>query len=355
MLLTPTGGEPASYPLLRHAEWDGWTFSDLIFPAFLVTSGASLAFLLRPPAAARVRLRLLRRVVALVVIGVLYNAFGGPLDLSSARLTGVLQLIGLSGGIAALVVLVSRRRDGTDRLGVIAAVAVGVVGLYGISLHAYAERCPARERCSPLHAVDQRVLGDSHTYGGEAVDYDPEGVLVVLAASSLALVGYVVGQHVRVNGPTASTVLWLLSAGSVLVVLGLGLDVIQPINKRIHTPAFSSFAAGLATLGIALFAWLLDSAGTRWRSRSVEVLRSVSTFPLAVLGRNALVVFLGERILTTMAAQTKVGDGTLQDWILENWVPYDGSAAYIGYGMVLLAVVLVITATMHLLRWRIAL
>ena len=354
MLVTPTGGEAADYPLLRHAHWDGWTFSDLIFPAFVVTSGASLAFLLRPPTTSAVKLRLLKRVIALVVIGVLYNSFGGPFDLSGARLTGVLQLIGVAGGLAALVVLLSRRRDGVDRVGVLAAVAVSIVALYGIALAVNADRCQPVENCSPLHSVDQRVIGDGRTYGRDLIDYDPEGVLVMVAASALAIVGYIAGQHLRVGGVTAPALLWLLGAGVVLLLLGLGLDVVQPINKRLHTPAFSSFAAGVATIGIAAFAWVFDAAA-RWRADAAEKIRAVVTFPLTTLGRNALVVFLGERILTTMASQTKVGTGTLQDWILQNWIPYEGSTAYLAYGFVLLGVVLVITTLMRLARWHIAL
>lgn len=354
MLVTPTGGEPDSYPMLRHANWDGWTLSDLIFPAFLVTSGASLAFLLRPPTAGAIRLRLVRRVIALVVIGVLYNAFGGPLDFSTVRLTGVLQLIGVAGALASLAVLLTRRKDGSDRVGVLAAIAVGVVAMYGVGLVAFADRCEEREGCNPLHGVDRRMLGEEHTYGREAVNYDPEGVLVMVAASGLALVGYIAGQQLRVEGPTGSTILWLLAGGVVLLLLGLALDVVQPINKRLHTPAFSSFAAGVSTLGIAAFAWVFDRA-VSGGVRVVERLRSIATFPLTTLGRNALVVFLGERILTTLASQTKVGDGTLQDWLLANWVPYEGSTAYLVYGFLLLAAILVITTVMRILRWHVAL
>jgi predicted acyltransferase len=354
MLVTPTGGEAADYPLLRHAHWNGWTFSDLIFPAFVVTSGASLAFLLRPPVTSSVKLRLVKRVVSLVAIGILYNSFGGPFDFSGARVTGVLQLIGVAGGLGAVAVLLLRRRDGVDRIGVLAAIAVATVALYGIALAVNADRCQPPENCSPLHSIDQRVVGDGRTYGRDLIDYDPEGVLVMVAASALAIVGYIAGQHLRVSGATGSAVVWLVGAGTVLVLLGLGLDVIQPINKRLHTPAFSSFAAGVATISIAVFAWLFDAA-VRWRPEVAEKIRAVVTFPFTTLGRNALVVFLGERILTTMASQTKVGAGTLQEWILANWIPYDGSTAYLAYGFVLLGAVLVITLLMRLARWHIAL
>ncbi|HUG85112.1 MAG TPA: heparan-alpha-glucosaminide N-acetyltransferase domain-containing protein, partial [Euzebya sp.] len=109
MLLTPVTGEGGSYPHLAHAEWEGFTVSDAILPAFLTTSGASLALLLRPPVTAATRLRLVRRLLALLVLGWLYNAIGGPLDVTQVRVTGVLQIIGLSGALAAVVVLAVRR------------------------------------------------------------------------------------------------------------------------------------------------------------------------------------------------------------------------------------------------------
>lgn len=355
MLVTPTGGEPDTYPLLRHAAWNGWTFSDLIFPAFLVTSGASLAFLLRPPLKQGTVLRLVKRVVALVVLGLLYNGFGAPADLSVLRFTGVLQLIGLSGGLAATVVLMTRRGDGADRRAVLAAVAVGVVALYGIGIAALDERCRGVVECNPFHGTDVGVLGAAHLYRQGTVRYDPEGLAVVVAASGLVLAGYLTGQFLRERGATLRTAGALLAGGVALVLLALVVDQVQPINKRLHTPAFSLLSAGVAVAGISAFAAMFDTVVARW-GPAADRARAVVTFPLTVLGRNALVVYLGERILTTVAGQTRMANGgTLQDWLLANWVPFDGGAAYLGYGFLVLAAILVVTVFMHLMRWRIAL
>jgi predicted acyltransferase len=44
MILVSTPGDPDSvYAPLRHARWDGWTVTDLIFPFFLFIVGVSMS------------------------------------------------------------------------------------------------------------------------------------------------------------------------------------------------------------------------------------------------------------------------------------------------------------------------
>jgi len=105
MLFTPATGA-GGYAWLRHAEWDGLTASDWLFPTFLVTSGLSLSFLLRDVPTRATYTRLIRRLVLLVAAGLIYNAYGSSwFDLSELRFTGRLQMIGLSCARAAAVVL----------------------------------------------------------------------------------------------------------------------------------------------------------------------------------------------------------------------------------------------------------
>src|SRR5512133_2454288 len=45
MVLVNVEGDPRFAPAaLKHADWDGWTLADLVFPAFLFISGAGMAF-----------------------------------------------------------------------------------------------------------------------------------------------------------------------------------------------------------------------------------------------------------------------------------------------------------------------
>src|ERR1700742_3807250 len=44
ILVNNAGNEPASYWPLRHAEWNGWTPTDLVFPFFLFIVGVAIPF-----------------------------------------------------------------------------------------------------------------------------------------------------------------------------------------------------------------------------------------------------------------------------------------------------------------------
>ena len=101
------------WPLL-HAEWNGWTPTDLIFPFFLFIVGVSMTFSL----AARERRGLtrrslwphvLRRGLIIFALGLFLNGF--PFfNLSKIRVYGVLQRIGLCYLGAGLITLFTRRR-----------------------------------------------------------------------------------------------------------------------------------------------------------------------------------------------------------------------------------------------------
>lgn len=188
MVLTPVSGQAGSYPLLGHAGWNGFTVADAILPAFLVASGTSLALLLRPPVSGATRLRLVRRTVALLILGVVYNAWGQPWDLSAIRLTGVLQLIAIAGAVAAAAVLAVRRL--TTRVWPLLVLAALLPLIHGVALAVAATDCTAElAACSPHLGLDVAVFGAGHLYAGGTASYDPEGLVVSVVAASLVLIG----------------------------------------------------------------------------------------------------------------------------------------------------------------------
>src|SRR5207244_11576010 len=44
ILVNDPGDGPSSYWPLKHAEWNGWTPTDLVFPSFLFIVGVAMAF-----------------------------------------------------------------------------------------------------------------------------------------------------------------------------------------------------------------------------------------------------------------------------------------------------------------------
>lgn len=344
MVLTPATGDPATYPLLRHAAWDGPTASDLVLPTFLVTSGLSLAFLLRPPVGRAKVVRLVKRLVLLVLLGLAYNAYGATgWDLATLRVTGVLQLIGIAGALAAAVVLLARR-GGRDRPWVIGGIAVALPAAYGIGLRVLDERCAGIEACSPYASWDRSLLGAAHTYGGGVPAYDPEGVAVCVAATSLVLIGYLAGRLLAGASRPRLPVVSGAIAGAGLALLGVAaiVDPVQAANKRLFTPAFVALAAGVALLGAAAFVLALDA----WRSRARE--QGGIAFPFVALGRNALVVYLLERFLLQASTMVHVGDRTVREALLDA-LPGTDTTVHLAFTAVLLAAVLAVTSLLH---WR---
>lgn len=353
MVLTPATGDPATYPFLRHAHWDGVTASDLILPTFLVTSGLSLAFLLRPPVGSDRVLRLVRRLVVLVLLGFVYNAYGATgTDLSALRFTGVLQLIGVSGFLAAMVVLLTRGRSGRDRPWIVAAVAGGLQLVHGGGLVLLAERCGGPEPCSPYNGWDRSLLGPEHTYGAGVHAYDPEGLAVMVAATSLVLVGWLAGRPLvgatrdRIGAAAAT----IASAGVLLVGSAWLLDGVDAVNKRLLTPAFVALASGVALLVFATFVVVLDVV----RRARVRAPLGAASWPLVALGRNALVVYLLERFLLQTAATVRVGDRSIRKAVLSA-LPGSDTTRHLAYTVALLAVVGAVTALLHRRRWYLAL
>src|SRR5688500_19269329 len=69
LLVNNPGTWSAIYAPLRHAEWHGWTPTDLIFPFFLFIVGITTALSKKEP------LGILRRGALIVLCGLLLNAF----------------------------------------------------------------------------------------------------------------------------------------------------------------------------------------------------------------------------------------------------------------------------------------
>src|SRR5260221_6222530 len=97
------------YAPLEHAKWNGWTFTDWIFPFFLFICGVAMAFSLGRRASAgesrqALVLGTVRRAAIVFAIGLSFN-FIPAFDPATVRIPGVLQRIGLCIALAAPLVV----------------------------------------------------------------------------------------------------------------------------------------------------------------------------------------------------------------------------------------------------------
>jgi predicted acyltransferase len=255
ILVNSPGAASHRYAALRHAEWNGWTPADLIFPSFLFIVGVattlSIQGALRAGASRRAMLfKLLRRVALIFALGLLLNAF--PLfDWATLRIPGVLQRIALCYGIAAILVLTTRPID---------QVVVGLVLLVGYWLTLMLVPVPGGVAGALLPEtnlaawIDRQLLPHHLLHPG----WDPEGVLSTLPAIATTLAGALTGHWLRWPRNQLERATGMLAAGNLAMFAGLVWGAAFPINKSLWTSSFAVFSAGVALVILGLCTWLID-------------------------------------------------------------------------------------------------
>lgn len=284
MILVNNGGdEPSSYWPLKHAEWNGWTPTDLIFPFFLFIVGVATAFSL----AARLkrgetRRSLLKHILwrgaLLFAIGVYLNGFPYH-ELASWRIYGVLQRIAICYTVSAIIALWAGK--GGQWAIVFACLAgywlmmrfVPVPG-FGVPTHDVPLLDPDRN----LVAWLDRKLLMGHLYEGTR---DPEGVLSTIPAIATNLLGVLTGEWLRSPRSQRAKAVGMAVCGGIAVLLGFWMDTWLPINKKVWTSSFVVFTAGMALVCMAVCYWVVDIQGwRRW------------TKPIQVFGANSIAAYV---------------------------------------------------------------
>jgi len=244
---------------LTHATWIGVHAYDLIFPLFIFLAGVSLGLSFRRKAAtacgpALIR-RAARRAAILAALGVLYN-WGWSVDLQTVRFASVLGLIGGAYFLGVVVMALS------DRLAVWLAAIAGVLLLVSGAQLLIPTPGSGAGVLTPDGAVNgwiDRLFLPGRLYGG---DYDPEGLLGVFSASSIALAGMVAGRYMAEGGDARTDrLLRLAIAGVALIALGSALAPVYPPIKKLWTATFDIIAVGWCLMALAAFSAVFDRGG----------------------------------------------------------------------------------------------
>ncbi|MBU3673143.1 MAG: DUF1624 domain-containing protein [Sinobacteraceae bacterium] len=355
ILVNNPGNWAHLYAPLAHAEWHGWTLTDLVFPFFLFAVGNALA--LTAPAAsaestAEFRRRWLRRMLLIFGIGLLLNAWPRLLwgDIDTLRVMGVLQRIALCWALAALVI-----RVGGARAALPTAVAL-LIGYWVACLAGAQSADPySLEGFFGTH-LDRAVFGDSHLYRGAGVPFDPEGLGSTPPAVAQVLLGYVVALRWLPQRETSGASLRWIGLGVALAALGLAGSTFMPINKQIWTSTYVLLTTGLATSTLVFIWLLLQRAGTTGNAGLNWIRRGLTAF-----GRNALLIFALSGLIPRTLALVRIDDEDVagQSMPLLNWIyahvfaPLfaDPRMASLSYALATLAFYWAIAAGLHRRGW----
>ena len=311
MLLVNNPGDWGNvYAPLLHAHWNGWTFTDWVFPFFVFISGMAMTISLarRAQAGADKTALLLstsRRALVIIGIGLLLNLIP-YFNFETLRIPGVLQRLGLCTLAAApIVIWCGRRGVAIWALALMTIYAVVQLGLPVPDAEGVVH-VGLLEPGKDVGAWLDRLLLDGHLWK-QARTWDPEGLLSTLPAVASQLLGVLAGYVLASKKqPAEKTMTWVL-AGLASLWLGQVLDgLLMPINKSLWTPSYVFAMAGWALLVFAVFYWLLDAmpqplARQRW-ARLFH--------PLVVFGMNALFLFALSGLVAKLLYTVKFADGS---------------------------------------------
>lgn len=277
ILVNNPGSWGSVYAPLRHAEWNGLTPTDLIFPFFMFIMGISTYISLRKfnfeYSKATVQ-KIIKRTVVIFLIGLGLAWFGLSVGTFRAlsedglvffdrlfqsitnfehiRILGVMQRLAITYGITSLIAIFVKHKY-IPYIIVVTLSAYFLLLLFGNGFE-FSEN-------NIISVVDRAVLGVNHLYKDAGVAIDPEGLLSTIPATCHVLVGFLCGKILMEVKDNQARITRLFITGTILTFAGLLLSYGYPINKKIWSPTFVLATCGLASNFLALLIWIIDIKG----------------------------------------------------------------------------------------------
>jgi predicted acyltransferase len=278
------GNGEAAFGALKHAEWHGLTFADLVFPWFLFIVGLSIPLALDRAHSGSPWPQVLKRSLILFALGVILAWLIRPVEFDQIRWMGVLQRIGFVYLACAAIVLLTRNWW-----------TAALLAITALLLHSWLLFVPVDGANSLMEGAGLNASLDQDLLPGRLLrkTWDPEGLLSTLPAIASGLLGVAVMRW-RAS-ITIAAPMKLLSVGFALAVSGLALSSVIPINKQLWTGSFVLFTAGTGLiLWHLLWPRMTENALARW---------------CILLGQTALTLYVIHMLLLAIIVR-KLPDGT---------------------------------------------
>ena len=265
---------------MEHVPWSGFHFFDLIFPLFMFISGVAIPFALvskleRKVSKAELAKKAFKRAMILVLLGLVYNGvFSNGFE--NPRFASVLAQIGLAYFFASMIVIYTKSfRNSLYWLAGI-LIGIGIIQLL-IPVPGIGAGVLTSEGC--INGYIDRMFLPGRLYGGS---FDPEGILCIVSAVSVTLMGTIAGHFLRdKKTKDQQKIKTLLMIGASSIVLALLLSTFYPIIKACWTSSFNILTSGIGFLLMACFYWIIDVKG--WKKWS---------FFFRVIGMNSIFIYL---------------------------------------------------------------
>ena len=310
---------------MTHVTWNGFHFYDLIFPLFMFIAGIAIPFSVKASLSKNIPrktlfLKVLRRMIILVILGMLYNGVFKD-GFENARYASVLGQIGIAYFFASVIFIYSKSFKANMYW--LAGILLGVSALQlfvpvpgfgaGVftpegSMNGYIDRLYLPGRLAYFNGI-----------------FDALGILSVVSAIGITLMGIAAGKILQNSTFSEYRKTALLAGiGLISILVALALSPVYPIIKVCWTTTYNFLAGGISFILIALFYLIIDVWGyQKW------------SFFFRVIGMNSIFIYLFGRIVSV-----GIITGFFAGWIIK---PLGG------FGEVLGAILIV--AAEWLLLW----
>lgn len=327
ILVNMAGVANQVYPFLLHADWDGCTPTDLIFPFFLFIIGVAMSFSLskytdlsNSPISGRlggfywgwkgIYWRVIRRSFILFSLGLLLNGFWNY-NFNTIRIMGVLQRISLSYILATLIVLKLPKKG--QYLIAFLLLIIYWFAMSFIPVPGYGIGNLTRDGNLGAY-LDRLIIGTAHLYKGDNFNSlgDPEGLFSTIPAIVSILLGYFTGEWLRKQPVKSRTSISLILVGLSCLIIGQVWGVWFPINKKLWTSSYVLFTNGWALLLLAACYELIEVRSLRRWGK-----------PFEIMGLNAIFVFVASVLMIKVLVKTHMGIEekvpNIYTWIYEHF------------------------------------
>ena len=271
---------------MKHTPWHGFTLFDIIFPLFLYICGVSLVYSLaskvnKGNGKKEIYLSAFRRMIVLMILGILYKNNPLHFDWGQIRYVSVLGRIGITGFFVTLIVMNTKNIQ--QRLYWLAGLLV--------TYWAAMMFIPVPGFGAGNLTIEGNLAGfiDRALLPGRMIQgiFDESGIFEQIPATALVLMGALSGEVLRSQKITPYNKILLLAVSGIIAI-GLGnlWGLHFPINKHLWSSSFILAAGGGCLLMLALFYLIIDVLGyKKW------------SYFFVVIGLNSIAIYLAAQFI----------------------------------------------------------
>lgn len=320
------------YTPLEHAEWNGLTPTDLVFPFFMFIMGISTYISLKKydfKYNHATLLKIVRRTIVIFLVGVFTGWFSrfcsywahpdetlgfmsqlwqSVWNFENMRILGVLQRLGICYGIVSIIAITVNHKR-------IPYIIAGLLVVYAVIL-LLGDGYVYDGTVNIIGRFDAAFLTPKHMYKDNGID--PEGTLSTIPAVAHVLIGFMAGKMVLgTKENLKELMLKLFILGTILTFCGFLLQYGLPINKKIWSPSFVMVTCGLASSALSLMIWLVDIKG--WKKWSIYF----NSF-----GVNPLFMYVAGTLASILISRFGIQGWLVNDVLIPSLGELNGSLAY---------------------------